>query len=318
MTFPRFILAHSAALCALSLMLASSAGASTEDDHDHHAHSHDEAELPAPLGLALADGWFDPWRHADFSRRGTPFVHMFNLEPAFLDRDLFVDYVATKSVDDEKERELAAELEYAITRRIGLIVEAPLVYLDPKEGDTEQGLGDVALAPRALLIETDRFLLSANLEIAFPTGSESKGLGSGEVGLAPSFSTWLDLGNWITFSTQVGTEHGLETGDSELLYAAALTWSFDGPELFKAEAETHAGHAGAHDHFGPGLTSLIVEFIGRTILSGEDDDRSTAEVLMGVSHVLTESLEVRGAIQLPVGGLRDIEYGYIFGLIYHF
>src|SRR5688572_15692184 len=147
MTFPRFILAHCAALCALSLMSASSADASTEDEHDQHDHSHAEAELPAPLGLALAEGWLEPWQHADFSRRGTPFVHMFNLEPAFLDRDLFVDYVATKSIDDEKERELAAELEYAITRRIGLIVEAPLVYLDPKEGDTEQGLGDVALAP---------------------------------------------------------------------------------------------------------------------------------------------------------------------------
>ena len=306
MTFPRHIAAHFAAVCALFVTSASSASGATEDDHDHHHHDDH------------SPGWFDTWEHADFSPRGTPFVHMFNLEPAFLDRDLFVDYVATKSVDDEKERELEAELEYAITRRIGLIVEAPLVYLNPEEGDTEQGLGDVALAPRALLIETDRFLLAGNLEIAFPTGSESKGLGSGEVGLAPSISTWLDLGNWVTFSTQIGTEHGLETGDAELSYAAALTYSFQGPKFFKGEAEAHAGHPGAHDHFGPGLTSLIVEFTGRTILSGADDDRSTAEVLFGVSHVLTETLEVRAAVQLPVGRSRDIEYSYILGLIYHF
>src|SRR5688500_17554245 len=89
--------------------------ARSEEDHDHH---HEAAEgIREPRGFSLAEGWLDPWKHADFSRRGTPFVHMFNLEPAFLDRDLFIDYVATKSVDDERERELAFELEYAFTRR---------------------------------------------------------------------------------------------------------------------------------------------------------------------------------------------------------
>ena len=63
---------------------------------------------------------------------------------------------------------------------------------------------------------------------------------------------------------------------------------------------------------------LEPEKLFATIFSGEDDGRSTAEVLFGVSHVLTESLEVRGAVQLPVGGERDIEYGYVLGLIYHF
>ena len=201
-----------------------------------------------------------------------------------------------------RERELAFELEYAFTRRIGVVVEAPLVYLNPEDGDTEQGLGDAAIAPRALLVETDRFLLSGNLEITLPTGSESKGLGSGEVAVAPSISTWLDLGNWITFSTQVGTEHGLETGDSELFYAAALTYSFHGPALFDGEADAHDAHAGAHDHFGPGLTSLIVEFTGRTVLSGDDRDRSTAEVLFGVSHVLTEN--ARGPRRRPTARRR--------------
>ncbi len=277
-------------------------------------HTHDEKPArPEALGLSLTEGWLEPWHHADYSRRGTPFVHLFSLEPAFLDRDLFVDYVVT-AADEEDETELAGELEFALTRRLGIIVEAPLVMLNPEDGETERGLGDVAVAPRALIVETDRFLLSGNLEIAFPTGRKNKGLGAGEVGLAPSVSTWLDLGAWCTFSTQVGTEHGMETGDSEFFYSAAMTYSFQGPALVHGESESHAGH----DHFPNGLTSLVVEFTGRTVLSGDDRDRSTAEIQFGVSHVLTDTIELRGAVQLPVGGVRDIEYGYLLGVIYHF
>jgi hypothetical protein len=318
-------------------------GAFADDTHHHHRHHHHDPDhdLPhaaeadalaaaahdaaaraaasAPLGFSLTRGWTDPWVHSDFSPRGTPFVHLFGLEPAFLDRDLFVDFAFTEA-EDEEESELAVELEYAQTRRLGIVVEAPLVSLNPDEGETEFGLGDAAIAPRALLVETDRFLLSANLEVAFPTGSESRGLGSGEVAIGPSVSTWLDLGNWFTLSTQVGTEHGTESGDSELSYAAALTYSFRGPVLFPGQAEDHAGHAHGHgaSHFPPGLTSLILEYAGRTALSGDERDRSTGEVLFGLSHVLTESLEVRGAYQLPVGGTRDIDYGYVLSLIYHF
>lgn len=313
-------------LAVWSLAFLTSPGAYAQDTHDHdaphaaEAHDHiDEAEPPAPLGFSLTRGWTEPWNHSHFSQRGTPFVHLFGLEPAFLDRDLFFDFAFT-AAEGEDESELEVEMEYALTRRLGVVVEAPLVSLNPDEGETEVGLGDAAIAPRALLVETDRFLLSANLEVAFPTGSESRGLGSGEVAIAPSVSTWLDLGNWVTLSTQIGAEHGTESGDSELLYAAALTWSFRGPALFPGQADAHASHAHGHgaSHFPPGLTSLILEYTGRTALSGDDADRSTGEVLFGLSHVLTESLEVRGAYQLPVGGTRDIDYGYVLSLIYHF
>ena len=298
------------------------------DDHDHDAHAepdgHAEAHAAGGTGLSLTEGWLEPWRHRDFSPRGTPFIHLFGLEPAFLDRDLFFDYVHAESAEgDAEESELGVELEYALTRRLGLVVELPVVSVNPDRGETETGLGDAAIAPRALLVETDRFLLSGNLELTVPTGSESRGLGGGEVAVAPSVSTWLDLGRWVTLSTQFGTEHGLETGDSELFYTAALTWSFQGPDLLAAagtgggRAHDHAGHA-PESHLPHGLTSLILEYTGRTVLSGDDRDRSTGEVLLGVSHTLNEHLEVRGAYQLPVGGPRDIDYAYVLSVILHF
>ena len=269
-------------------------------------------DYPQPFGFSLAEAWLDPWPHSHFSRRGTPFVHLFTLEPAFLDRDLFFDHRFARA-EDEEEAELEAELEWAFTRRIGLVVEAPLVQVNPEEGETEQGLGDLAVAPRFLLVDTERFLLSGNVEVSLPTGSETRGLGGGELAVAPSLSAWADLGNWVTVSAQVGTEHAVESGDSELFYNAALTYSFTGPRLFRP------GHSHAtYHHFPPGLTSLIGEFTGRTVLAGEDDGTSTSELLLGVSYNLTEYWEVRGGYQIPLGEPEEIDYGYVFSVIYHF
>ncbi len=46
--------------------------------------------LPEPFGISLTDGWFDEWSHSHFSRLGTPFVHLFKTEPAFLGRELIL------------------------------------------------------------------------------------------------------------------------------------------------------------------------------------------------------------------------------------
>ena len=199
------------------------------DEHSHHEEelSHPETTT-APLGFSLFDAWLDPWPHADLSRRGTPFVHLFTLEPAFLDRDLILSYRFTDA-PDEREAEFEAEVEWALTRRIGLLIEAPYVMLDPESGSRERGVGDTVVGGRFLLAEFDRLLLSANVALSLPTGDDDRGLGSGEVGFEPSLSLWLDLGRWITFNAQVGTEHGVESGDDALFYNAALTWSFRGP-----------------------------------------------------------------------------------------
>jgi hypothetical protein len=50
------------------------------------------------------------------------------------------------------------------------------------------GFGDVAMAPRLLLADLPTFLLSLNLEVEIPSGSESKGLGAGETIFGPSLS----------------------------------------------------------------------------------------------------------------------------------
>jgi hypothetical protein len=304
---------------AAGLVLAAASSPAFAQDHDHarHDEAHDVRsdvhDAPPPFGFDLTQGWFDPWPHAHYSRRGTPRVHTFNLEPAFLGRDLLLDYRFT-SADEETEIEVEAELEWAFTRRIGMVFEVPFVQVNPEEGETEEGLGDIAFAPRVLLAETERMLISANLEVSLPTGSESKGLGGEEAALGPSIATWIDFGRWLTFTAAVGTEHGLESGDSVLAYGAALIYTFKGPAIFPGSEHAH-GH---HVHFPPGMTSLIAELTGERALSGEDDGDSVHSLLLGVTYAVSGDLEIRGGYEFPLGSPEEFDDSFVLGLIYHF
>ena len=282
-------------------------------DHGHDdLHDHSDAVSLPPLGFSLFEGWLDPWPHRHFSRRGTPFAHSFFTEPAFLDRDFFLHTRIARG-EDGNEVEIEAELEWALTRRIGVVLEVPFLILDPEDGETEEGFGDFGIAPRFLLVETNRFLLSANLEVVTPTGSESRGLGRGETALSPTLSLWYDLGRSMAVNTQFGTEHGLESGDDEFLYNTALTLSLLDSEMVADVAnDTHG------QHFPAGMMNLLAEFNGRTSLSGEGHGRTTAEFLFGATYLVTSHVEIRAGLQFPLFKPKEFDNAYLLGLVYHF
>ncbi len=159
---------------------------SAEESHPGHDHEH----VSAPA----SGGFLEPYQHIHFSREGTPMVHSFGVEPAFLGRDLFLDY-RYRSGDGLVENELELELEWAFTRRLGVIVEVPYLFEKEDGGASVDGFGDLAIVPRAILLERDRFILSSQIEVETPTGTN--GLG-GETAIAPGLLAWLDLGDWWT------------------------------------------------------------------------------------------------------------------------
>ena len=271
-----------------------------------------DAQPAAQVSVEGGGGWLEPWPDHHESQHDSPYVHSFGLEPAFLDRDVFLDFRTSKGPEDD-EIELAMELEWALTRRIGLVLEAPYEHLSLGDGQKPSGLGDLAVGLRLLLVESPDFLLSSNLEVALPSGSESKGLGSGEVGGAPSFSAWFNLGNRLQASMQVGTEHGFKSEDLELFYAGALAYSL--PLNGQANSDFHDHST---DHSPIGLTSVMLEYTGRTVLHGELDGRDTAEVLLGLSHSVNQSWAVRGAYQVAIGDEKDFDRAVLVGLVYHF
>lgn len=259
-----------------------------------------------------SSGYLAPFEHIHFSERGTPIIHSFGIEPAFTGRDLFIDHTFIDG-DGFTEHETELELEWAFTKRLGVIVEVPYIWEDEEGVGSSSGFGDLAIVPRALLIERERFLLTAQIETVLPTGSSAFG---GETAIAPGISIWNDLGNWFTLNSNIAVEHGFDTDETELVFGFGLVKSFgETPSI-------HTGHAHDHgDHNHPsaaGLLHLHLEFTGSTPLNGDDKGDFETEGLIGVSYGITPEMDVRLGYLFPISTPKDFDHGLTGGFIFHF
>ena len=274
------------------------------------------AALPAAYGSDL----FEPFEHIHFSSRGTPIIHSFGIEPAFTGRDLFLDY-RYREGDGFTENEIEVELEWAFTKRLGVILEAPYIFEDEDGEGSASGFGDLAIVPRILLFEGERFLFTAQVEVVVPSGSDAFG---GETAIAPGFSAWNDLGNWFTLNTQMGVEHVFDEDITEFFFGFGLVKSFDlggGSHAVGDDAgHDHTGHDHeGHDHrTAKDLLNLHLEVTGSVGLDGEDEGILSAEGLAGVSYGISDGADIRVAYEFPLSNPREFDGGVFAGIIIHF
>ena len=132
--------------------------------------------------------------------------------------------------------------------------------------------------------------------------------------LAPTVTTWHDLGNWTALHTQFGPEIGLESGDTEWIHGVALTHSFQGPVLFPCLAQNRQDDDHSHHVFEPGMTSLILELTGVTGLSGDEAGETFFELLSGISYTPMERVELRFGVRFPLFQPTRLDTQYIFGI----
>lgn len=268
---------------------------SAEDSHADHNH--------APL--AETSGLLDPFEHIHFSSRGTPIVHSFGIEPAFTGRDLFLDY-RHRSGDGFTENEIELELEWAFTRRLGVIFEVPYIFEDEDGEETKDGFGDLAIVPRAILLEKERFTLTSQIEIVAPTGTNGFG---GETTIAPGFASWFDLGDWWTLNAQLGVEHIFDEDETELLFGVGLVKSLGSEDK---PSDTH-GHPTA-----AGLFHLHLEVTGSVPLKGEEEGAVHAEGLVGLSYGVSPQMDLRVGYEFPLTSPREFDGGVVAGVVWHF
>lgn len=272
-------------------------------------------ETSDAFGINLSDHWYSPWQHTHLSPAGTPYLHNFGYEPAFLGRDLIINYGwAEHEAGSEQEVEL--ELEWALTRRLGFVIEQGYHFENPSGAKNTNGLGDLAFVPRFLIVESDRFLASANLEIAAPTGSSAIEAGE-EWHLAPFLTTWTDLGGWWTMTTATGFEFALDSNETEFFASIGLTKSFriHDPHLFCSQTE------GAHGHNLPtGVLSLIAELSVSGVIDGDPKEENVfaAEALLGLNYAYNDLLDIRAGYLFPLNNNSDLEQGVIIGAVHHF
>ncbi|MBC8353479.1 MAG: hypothetical protein H8E66_15885 [Planctomycetes bacterium] len=255
------------------------------------------------------DEVFEPVHHTHFTESGTPFVHPFNFEPPQIHQDAFFIYKYTdNTIDGENEHEAEAHLDWALTKRLGFVLAAPLLGLEDATGTQSAGFGDIEFGPRAMLINQDKFILAANLFMTFPTGDATRDLGAGETVISPYLTTWHDLGNWNTLLFNFGPNIGLESGETSMTYALSLTHSWLGPELLNDDHDIDHSDEGGHQHFPPGMTSLYLEMTGESELGGAE--RTFIELMPGISYVLTEHAELRFGVLLPVSNMQRFDAQY--------
>ena len=175
----------------------------------------------------------------------------------------------------------------------------------------ETPAGGSGAVPDIARIVTDDVGLERMFEVEIPTGDEDRGLGSGEVALAPSFSAWLDLGHWWALNTQLGIEHTLEHSETELLVRASLVYTLGRADHQPAD-EHHPGH------LPTGLWSLIFEVDGTVGLAGGEDGVVNAEGIVGVYYGLSEGVALRAGYQFPLSSPRELDGGLTTGVVCHF
>jgi len=256
------------------------------------------------------DELFAPVHHTHFSELGTPYVHPFNFEPPQIHQDAFFIYRYTdNTIEGSSEHETEAHLDWSLTRRLGFVVGVPLVGVEDAMNVQSVGIGDLEIAPRAMLIESDRFILASNTFITIPTGDETRDLGAGEMIISPYLTTWHDLGNWNTVLFNVGPDIAVNSGNTSMTYGFSLTHSWNGLQLLPADHDVEHFHGDGHQHhFSPGMTTLYLEMTGESEL--EEAKRTFMELMPGISYVLTEHAELRFGTLLPISKTQRFDAQY--------
>jgi hypothetical protein len=183
-----------------------------------------------------------------------------------------------------REVELAAALEWVILPRWQVEIEFPLVILDPDEGSTKTGLGDIEIDNKVQIFKSVeyRLLVATGVELKVPSGSESRGLG-GELAVEPYLTA------------------GIALGPFDLLAEVAYEWVIE-PER---EEELSTGLA-----LGYPAWRWFVPFVElRTVTPTRGEDhRTQAYVVPGFDVKPYPGITLRVGVQVPVTTAKEFDY----------
>ena len=204
---------------------------------------------------------------------------------------------------DERVTEVEAAIELPILPRWQVEVEVPFVLLDPRDGASVAGFGDVTIESKVLVWRSLEQLaaLALGVEGRLPTGSERRGLG-GEAAVEPFAAFGIALGDFDVL-TSVAYEFNVTAGvrgpnEQELDASAALGWRL-------------------HRRFTP-----LVELATVTRTRGDNEDhlrhRTQVYVIPGFDLRPLPGTTLRLGVELPLTDARSHDYAILGGLVKEF
>ncbi len=268
------------------------------DDHDHdgRGHSHGHVHHDSPRHRPG-----DAGSHAGHAHPGIDLSHPIVVESPLPETKLRFNYRFADA--DGVEHELEVEGEYAFTQNFSIEAVLPYVFVNPDDGDAENGLGNAILAFKfASYAWVDKNVLPAvGLEVILPTGDDEKGIGSDHiVELEPFFR----LGYWngpFEFIASVGlgiplnqTSEESDEEDFELAYGVSVLY-----------------------HVTPDLQALI-ELHGESVFGEEDEHAFYVSPGVTFQPFSDKSINVGAGVTLPLTDDRDFDYAINLMTILHF
>jgi hypothetical protein len=187
--------------------------------------------------------------------------------------------------DEGKEVEVEVELSWRFGERFENSIEVPVLFLMPRDGSDESGLGDITLGGKVLVFQSidQPALVTVGVELGLPTGSESRGLGG-------------------SFNVTPYVTAGIGLGPIDLIGDIGYTWVLDGPD---DGAETFAINlAVAYKGWRQVVPMLEVSLVTQTSGangSGQEGEEGEKDLVGKTQVYLTPGVIVRSLSWMPAG-----------------
>jgi hypothetical protein len=149
---------------------------------------------------------------------------------------------------DQKRFSIATEVAYGFTDRFQLRVDVPYESVNPDDGHSANGIGDVEVAARYAVLDhrTRPFALDVGLSLLAPTGDRRRDLGDGRLAVEPFFtaSQWLGPVNLeLNFAWLRAVSSAGDDPKNEYDYNVALAYPVhDWFLVLEGNGETNSRH----------------------------------------------------------------------------
>lgn len=189
-------------------------------------------------------------------------------------------------------------VEWAFTPRLSGFMEMPVRYIRPTENPTAIGGGDFNLGFKLAYFAMPDQVQTFQLRLIFPTGSESRGLGTGHSVIEPSLLLWQKLSQDFTLESEIRSwipVGGLNYSGFTLRYGLGLSY-----DLYRAENIS---------------IKPVTELIGWSTLRGlQSDFIDSLPTFQTTSSAIGTVMESAWGVRGTVYGNCDYYAGYSFAL----
>jgi hypothetical protein len=286
-----------------------------------------DASCHTPLGLGnFLEGWLDPWVPPGTGSSGATRTGWVNAPDGFFRREGDLLYSYTRGVHGMPDEHIGEALLFLpLSRRLEVVIFVPFAdSLVPGPSS----FGDLLVAGRAMLIETQDLGVTAGLTVRTPTGSTSTS--NGRTFTDPFAELWTDIGGG--WEVRAGIDVNVPVDRMQGLPDAVLTTSLAVGRSFKWPLGEFTPYLATNYHesfntalllqpsgaFGPGTAGNFRP--APTGSSGRVRDLAQCELTPGVHAQLVQSEKMTvhfvWGITIPVTGPRAYDTNNQFFLVF--